>query len=138
MSLEGFAELDRKLRALGPAVGGKILRQAVRQAVKPALSRAKETVPVGTVAHKTYKGRLVSPGFALRSLRIITTKLIGGAAALLGVRREAYYALQFIELGTAKYPRHPWLGPAFQATQQQQIEALAKALKERIEKAARS
>jgi hypothetical protein len=32
---------------------------------------------------------------------------------MLGVRPEAFYAVQFIELGTSKIPKRPWLEPAF-------------------------
>lgn len=137
--LEGTAALAKQLKALGLAAGGKILREAARAGLKPALKRAQETVPKGSVPHRTYKGRLVAPGFASRNLRLIAKTTAGGAGAeaILGVRSEAFYVLQFIERGTSKYPAHPWLAAAERATQSEGLKGLADKLKESIEKAAK-
>lgn len=136
-SLEGFAELSAQLKRLKEDVRAKVLRNSVAAAIRPALNQAKATIPVGTEAHKTYKGRLVGPGFASRNLKIVSfaSRDDGSATAVLGVRREAFYAVQFVELGTAKMPARPWLVPAYEATKDQQIERLGTALKERIAKA---
>lgn len=132
----GLAELEAKIKALGPRLQGNILRQVAREASKPVVERARATVPVGTRLHKTYKGRIVSPGFAKRSIKLETflTRDKSAAIALVGVRREAYYALQFLELGTARIPRRPWLKPAFEATAGQQVQLVLSALKKRIER----
>lgn len=138
--LEGVAELTAKLSQLGKKVQGKALRIAVREAMKPALKRAEALIPVGKVAHKTYRGRLVAPGFAKRNIRIRTrlSRDKEKATAILGVNREAFYAVQFVELGTSKMAAQPWLRPAFESTRSQQQSALAAALKKQIDKAARS
>lgn len=137
--LKGAAELDRQLQELGAVGAVKVMRPAVREALKPALTKAQSTVPVGSVPHRTYKGRLVAPGYASRSLRIAVSVLRDRSAVIgrLGVLKEAFYAVQFIELGTAKIPRRPWLRPAFEATISQQLETLSRALKKRIDKIAR-
>lgn len=129
-ALEGFSELDKQLAALAPALSKRILRKSVALAMRPALNRAVETIPVGTVPHKTYKGRLVAPGFARRSLRIVTKGDAAGttASAALGVRREAFYATAFLELGTAKMAAKPWLIPAFEGTQAKQLDTLRAAM----------
>lgn len=139
-ALEGVAELTRKLDALGKLEEGKALRAAVRAGIKPATERAKAMAPVGEVAHKTYKGRLVAPGFLRRSIRSVTklSKDKQKATALLGVRAEAFYGVQFVELGTSRMPASPWLRPAFEATQTEQQKALAASLKKSVEKAAKT
>lgn len=138
--LIGVAELTRKLEALKKLDDGKALRSAVRAGIKPAVDRAKATVPIGTVVHRTYKGRLVAPGFARRSMRVITrmSKDKQKATAVLGVRAEAFYVLQFLERGTSKIAKRPWLVPAFEGTLTQQESALAQSLRKSIDKAARS
>ena len=139
VALEGVAELTRKLDALGKLEDGKALRAAVRAGIKPAEKKAKALIPVGIDAHKTYKGRLVAPGFARRSIRSITKldRSKQKASAALGVRQEAFYAVQFVEIGTARQAAQPWLRPAFDSTLSQQQQAMADSLRKSIEKAAK-
>ncbi len=137
--LEGVAELTRKLNELGAKTAGKELRGAVRAAAKIAYDKAKAAIPVGDEPHKTYKGRLVAPGFAQRSLRLLAriNRRKGSAEALIGVRREAFYALSFVELGTSRMGARPWLRPAFESSQDSMLRSLASELKKRIERIAR-
>jgi HK97 gp10 family phage protein len=122
------------------AVQGRSLRLAVRSAIQPALERARTLMPVGVDAHRTYKGRLVQPGFARRSIRAVVSvsRDKKTASAILGVKAEAFYAAQFVELGTSKTPAKPWLRPAFRATQRQQEATVAASLRNSIEDAART
>jgi hypothetical protein len=137
MSLEGAALLDAKLRELAdPKINSAVLRAGVVAGMRKVLTKAKSTVPIGTVAHKTYKGRLVGPGFASRSLRVkgSVSRDKQKATALLGVAPEAFYAVQFIELGTSKYPATPWLVPAFESMQEEAQAALRDAMFKRLTK----
>ena len=59
------------------------------------------------------------------------------AAAIIGVRAEAFYAVSFVEIGTSKMGRRPWLRPAFYSTRDAQQEALAASLHKSILKAAK-
>jgi hypothetical protein len=140
-ALEGTRELEQKLRALGSAFAVPIMRSALRFGIRPAFKRAQQTIPVGKVAHRTYKGRLVAPGFAKRSLRVVTrvSKDKRTFSAALGVRKEAFYAVQFIEreMGNSKQSASPWLRPAFRMTGPQQLQALADRLRDRINKVAK-
>lgn len=140
MALEGVAELTRQLEALGKLDDGKVLRNAARAAMKPAQERAKALIPEGVDAHRTYKGRLVAPGFAKRSIRtkVSLSKDKQKATAKLGVLSEAFYAVQFVELGTSQQSAQPWLRPAFESTQAQQIDAIAVSLQKSIDKAAKT
>jgi predicted transcriptional regulator len=92
----------------------------------------------GNTAHRTYKGRLVAPGFSSRNTRIVTKADPSGTivSAALGVRKEAFYAVQFIEreLGRSKHTAQPSLRAAMASTQNEQQAALAAKLRERIDK----
>lgn len=137
--LEGVAALEARLRALRADLQGPALRAAVRAAAKPVKERAAATVPKGRGLHKTYKGRLVGPGFASRSLTVVTK--LGATAqrafALIGVKREAFYAVSFLERGTSKMAARPWLVPAFEATRGAQLTALKDGLAKAIARAVR-
>ena len=129
MAIVGYKELSLQLQAMGRSVGGKTLRSAAMSAMLPALREAQSSIPVGTPPYevkgtgrtvdpypiKTYKGRLRTPGFAKRNLarKAKLSKDRSSVRVMLGVRPEAFYAVQFIELGTSKIPKRPWLEPAF-------------------------
>lgn len=140
MPIEGVAALTQQLRDLGQAVTGKTLRAAVRAGGNVVKKAAQARVPVGSELHKTYKDRLVAPGFAQRSVRVVVKASKDGsqAAALIGTRREAFYAVNFLELGTSKMPARPWLRPAMESTQEEQQAAIAKIIKRAVERAARA
>lgn len=138
--IDGAAQLRKQLLALSRNAQGRALRAAVRAGIKPAQERAKQLIPVGAEEHELETGKVVKPGFARRSIRAIVkvSRDKTRADALLGVRKEARYAVQFIELGSAKTPAQPWLRPAFQSTQQQMIAALMDSLRKTIAEAAQA
>lgn len=138
--LYGAAELSKKLAELGAGVQGKYLRQVVREAIKPALRQAEATIPVGDKPHRTYKTKLVPPGYAKMSLRLKTwvSRDKAAATAMIGVLPDAFYVLQFIELGTSKFPAAPWLTPAFEATVSPMTSGVAGALRKRIDRIAKA
>ena len=136
--VSGLAQIERQLRALAGLEKRKALRRAVKAAIQPALERARAAIPVGVDEHRTYKGRDVKPGFARRSIRVAVkvSRDKMQADAILGVRAEAFYAVQFVELGTTKTPAKPWLRPAFRSTADQQAAELAAELRKSIAEAA--
>ncbi len=131
----GFDALAKKLQTLSNAAEiGKVLKSVVHRAMVDTKKTAASLIPEGTVAHKTYKGRLVTPGFAKRSLRVVSRldKKRGAAYAVLGVLAEAFYAIQFVELGTSKMPAQPWLRPAFAASKDPNIRKIAEGMRQWI------
>lgn len=138
IALQGVAELTKKLQELGGLNDGKALRGCVRAGMYPAFLRAHELIPVGTVAHRTYTGRLVAPGFSKRSLRIVvqTSKDKQAATALLGPSKEGYYATQFTERGFRNKAARPWLRPALFQSQGNCTLAMAEYLKDYVTKVA--
>lgn len=135
--LLGTAALVAQLKWLrDQALEVSIMREIVKAGIKPAFNVALATMPVGSVPHKTYKGRMVQPGFAKTTLHVATHQRPDKQAVLasLGVAGEAYYEVQFIELGTSKMAAHPWLRPAMFGTGDAQLQILVQKFRERVEK----
>lgn len=136
--LQGVRELSRQLAALGRLDEGRALRAAANAGIKPAVTAARFTAPVRMTGglRKTYKGRLVAPGFLQRSVtsRVWLSRTRKKANAYLGVQQEAFYGLQFLELGTSRISKRPWLGPAFSATRNAQLAAVSESLRKSIDK----
>ncbi len=135
--IKGLAELEEKLVRLGAETGAKVLRSAALLSVTPVVREAKLRIPVGDTIHRTYKGNIVSPGFAQRSVKKVSrlNKRRGSAKASVGVKREAFYAVSFVEQGTSKMDAQEWLLPAFRARRNEVENRFAKQLKRKIEKA---
>ncbi len=154
MSISGYRELSAQLTAMGAAAGGQALRSAAFASMKPALEAAQaaapsgnppygpyatRTTPIDPYPKKTYKGRLVAPGFAKRSvaIRAFLARTRDFVKVSLGVRSEAFYAVQFIELGTSKIPKRPWLEPAFRGATHSVDAQLQSRLRKLIDRAAK-
>jgi len=136
-TLEGVAELTAQLQSLGKLGDGKALRSAVRNGIKPAFERAVQLIPRGTEAHRTYRGLLVAPGFAETQVRRATT-LNGDkniASAVLGVTKEAFYAVNFVDIGTRYQQAQPWLRRALSETRDQCEEKLRASLSASVDRA---
>lgn len=150
----GFKELSAQLKEMGRAAGGSALRSAAMASMKVAQQAASFAAPSGVPPYgpykgrtkpqdpypkKTYKGRLVAPGFTSRSIvrssRLSRDKTF--VKVSLGVRKEAFYALQFIELGTSKIPKRPWLEPSFRSSIGQVDVDFQQRLRKLIDRAAR-
>jgi HK97 gp10 family phage protein len=136
--LLGVSELIGKLNEFGAATAGKELRAIARTAMKVVHDKAQAAIPVGTVPHKTYKGRRVFGGFAKRTLRLLAyiNKRTGSAEALVGPSREAYYASLFVELGTSKMAARPWLRPALRSSESDVLKVIAEQLRIRVKRIA--
>lgn len=141
MPTQGFRELDAQLKSLADAVGprraDRVLRAALRFGMKGGLKLAQAKAPVRREAEmrKTYKGRLVAPGFLSRNIQVAVTKVKNGKArALMGPTNEAYYGTSFVERGTSRMSAQPWLEPAFRASSSLMLARFADKLAKNIEK----
>lgn len=135
-NLEGLAPLARRLAEYGKKLDIQVLRASVRAGIKPAVAAARQLIPVGTVPHKTYKGRLVQPGFARDNITVTTKARSDGQAvsAAMGVHKEAFYAVQFVDKGTKKMRARHWLVPSFENNLDAIERALADKLRDRVGK----
>lgn len=140
--VDGVKELLRKLDALDGPEMKRALRSSVRGAGRVVAKQAAANIPVGSEPHTTYKGVTVAPGFAKRSIRVVTkfNRQTGRLEAAIGVRAQAYYAVQFVELEVGKSSQRgrPWLVPAFEQTENEQLKEFNKALGKAIAKIARA
>jgi HK97 gp10 family phage protein len=136
-TLEGVAALTKQLEALGSLEDGKALKRAVKSGINEALKEAKQIIPVGKEPHRLSNGLLVNYGYAKSQLRTISTinSAKNVASGILGVRKLAYYILQFIELGTRKTPAQPWIRRALLQSRDQAELALRNSLQVSIAKA---
>lgn len=146
--IKGFEQLTRQLSEMGKSVGGKVLRAAAMQAMLPALRAAQAAAPVGNPPFpsgkdpypvKTYKGSYRTPGYASRHVarKSILSRNGRFVKVMLGVTPEAFYAINFIEFGTSKIPKRPWLEPSFKNSVPQVSDRLRERLKAQIDRAAR-
>lgn len=138
--LAGAKDLYDKLTILYHLDSGNITRNAVRAGIGAAYKAAKTRIKKGDQAFRTYTGRLVGPGFASRNIRVISvlSKDKTSATAILGVRKEAYYAVQFLERGTSKMAAQPWLRPSFYGTAAEQQRGIVQYMQKRIDKIAKT
>ena len=137
----GIEELVTQLNRLPPATAGKALRQAVGQAATPVVQEARLRVPVRTSPQRgmrTYKGNIKGPGFAKQSIAKRTKLANGVAIAYVGAKKEAFYATQFVEVGTQFQREQPWLVPALEAAQPKSIRTIQRALSRKILQAVRN
>jgi len=113
----GVGDLLQKFESLKTNVARGALRTATRKAAKIVAAEAESRAPQGTELHKTYKGRVVAPGFLSRNVKVKmwydTARAAVGAS--IGVAKEAFYGTQFLEIGTSKIPKRPWLVPSLEA-----------------------
>jgi hypothetical protein len=100
--LTGVKELTRKLNQLDVKTAVKTLRSALFKATTPVVRQMKSAVPVGTQAHRTYRKRLVAPGFSKRSIKRVTGKRFlsqGKLSIAIGVKAEDFYSVRFYDQG---------------------------------------
>lgn len=131
--IEGLRELSKQLDKLGKELGTKTLRNASRAAMSPTHKKIKALTPVGKRAHRTYKGRLVAPGFLKRSIKLGSRAKRGVVTASISAKPEAFYGM-FLVIGTEKIPARDFFFRVF-ANDRAGIESrLVSQLKKRIDK----
>lgn len=137
--LNGVAEALSQLRAARDLSEPTVIRGALRAASVPIQHEMEARAPVGDLLHKTYKGRIVAPGFLRRSIRVIVTRVkkTGAIFAVFGVRKEAFYGLAFVERGTIKRAAQEWAVPAFEAARDAALTAFADKFKSAAEAVSR-
>ena len=111
LHVTGLGELQAKLSAMESKTSQKALRSALMQSATPMVRKLRAAAPVGTRAHRTNRGRLVAPGFLRRSVakssKLIRSENSTVAVVFIGVKKEAYYGIQFLDRGTRVYTQNP-------------------------------
>ncbi|WP_430009972.1 hypothetical protein [Methylophaga lonarensis] len=149
--IDGMKELYDKLGELGNQLEAKALRSSAMAALTRTAREYRAAAPRGSQAHRTYKGRLVAPGFLSRSIvrRSRVDKKSGRVWALIGVRREAFYGVMFLDKGIwvrsrRGQPVRPyriegrdWFKSRFESNVPQIISVFTEKLKDKIRTVAR-
>ena len=138
IKIDGMKELSKALTALGRKAGGNALRRAVNAGATVIKREAKSRIPKGRKPHRTYKGRLVGGGFSSRSIKSASrlSKDKSFVSARIGVRREAFYATHFVEVGTKRMRARPWLEPAIRSKRHEAVRRIRGKLYQDIRKIA--
>lgn len=143
---EGFDELDKMFKELGAAASGKALRQSVNFAVTPIVKEARANAPQGNETHRTYKGRLVGPGFLSRNIgkKSFLSKSKNFASASVKPAGEAWYGALFsssvskpfkTKNGTRSFPNDDFLEEAFDSKKDESIRRFYDAIGKYLDKA---
>jgi len=130
----GLNELSKELAKLGEKIGKKALRSAVSGALTPTFKRIKMGAPVGSKAHRTYKGRLVAPGFLSRNIKRSSRYKRGRATAKIKTAPEAFYGVTFLDEGTSKISARHWFARKFENDRRNIEQRFAVILKQKIKK----
>jgi hypothetical protein len=103
MASEGLDDILKTFGRLERAGQLRSLRSATNAALNPALRALRLAAPKGSEPHKTYKGRVVAPGFLSNSIKK-SVRVSKDKTAVVGrvrVEGEAYYGA-IIEKGYRK------------------------------------
>lgn len=138
--LEGFDDLGKALSELKAATSTKAIRQSANSSLNPVVQRMRQRAPRGSRAHRTYKGRLVAPGFLSRSIkkRSRVDARGGRVVVTVGVAKEAFYGL-FYDRGFsrkrgARVAGNSWFVNSFLELSDETQVNFSKGLRSRINK----
>ena len=135
--IQGYKQFEKRLDALGdPRKARKAIRAGLNGALNIVVKDVRQNVKRGTDSHTTYKGRLVAPGFASRSVKKVI-KIVGDSlVGRVGFKKEAFYIL-FFETGTRFVRKDPTLEPAMTSNEKKMIEKYGEAMLKWIRKQAK-
>jgi HK97 gp10 family phage protein len=100
--IEGFAEIARLLRELGPQLAAKVGDRAVRRAAKPLVDEMKRLVPVDTGALRRSLAAAANRRNKRQSRRGVR----------IGARRPESRIAHLVEFGTSHSAAKPFMRPA--------------------------
>lgn len=135
--LTGFKELAAAMKQLPERVARNGLRAAVSAGAAVVRNDARNRAPVDTGELKRdimiKRERDTKSEMSARySVFVRTGKKSRLAGKKRGVQRDSYY-WRFIEFGTSKMAKQPFMRPAFEAKKAEALAAIGKKLNERIQ-----
>lgn len=147
-TVEGLQELDRQLRALPERVAGKALATAVSAGARIIRNEVIAEAPelTGALKSQIFVKQLRSPS---SSEKTYIVGVRGGLARYAKTKRNVRKGLagkvyktdgktfywKFIEFGTSKMTKQPFLRPAFDAKENDAVKAITEKLDVLIQKA---
>lgn len=141
VKISGLSELGAAMRNLSADMTGKVARQATAAGAGVVRKAARAGAPVDTgnlqaavVMKRVPKGQTQLTEEYLVTPRVGKKRDAVAGKAGTGKRgKDAFYA-RFVEFGTVKMPARPFMRPALENNTQAATDAIAKRLRERIEK----
>lgn len=137
--VKGLRELGLAMQALGKDMAGKVARQATAAGAGVSRKAIKARAPVDSgnlraaIVMKRVKGSHLTEEYVVAVRKGKTRDAKAGKRGEGRQGKDAYYA-GFQEFGTVKAPAQPFVRPGFEESTQQATEAIAKRLKQRIDK----
>ena len=141
--------MGRAMQALSADMAGKVARQATAAGASVSRRAVRDAAPVDTgnlraaVVMRRVRNTQLTEEYTV-TVRTSTTratragKAAGRSSDKAAQRKlqgkDAFYA-KFVEFGTVKHAARPFIRPAFEGSVQPATEAVAKRLKQRIDKA---
>lgn len=149
VEIKGLAELDKALQELPKRIAKNALRAAVWAGAAVVRDRAKDMAPVyhgkvseghpppGTLRRAIAQRRSQSDSTATReTVLVYVRQAVNGSVGQKGVkaysRTDGYY-WRWVEFGTSTQAAHPFMRPAFEASKEAAVEAMAAKLAARIQ-----
>lgn len=128
--LVGADAMVRVLRSMPKEVSDKVVASAVRAGAAVVRKEAIARAPVRS-------GGRPKPGNLKKSIRALRTrKTEHDVTYLVGPTGRGFYGL-FLEFGTSRQAKRPWLRPAFEATADRALATIGKTLGTKIKQAAK-
>jgi HK97 gp10 family phage protein len=142
VDVKGLRDLGLQMRSLSADMAGKIARQAMASGAGVSRKSIKARVPVDTgnlkaavIMKRVRDSRLTEEYVvAVRKGKTRDAKAAKKGEGKLG--KDAFYA-HMVEFGTVKMRAQPFVRPGFEESIDPATKAIAKRLKQRIEKARR-
>ena len=127
VTVTGFAELERALKALPRAVELRVARATLRDLAEPLRAGMAQRAPRSRFAKWHLADSIV-----IKPIKEENTTV----SIAVGPERYFFYG-RFVEWGTSRSPAHPFMRPAWDEFKPYALEALGAALWARITAAAR-
>lgn len=140
VQIKGLRELGERMRSLSADMAGKVARQATAAGAGVARKNIKARAPVDTgnlqaaVVMKRVRDTNLTEEYVVAVRKGKTRDAKAGKAGTGRKGKDAFYA-GFNEFGTVKMPAQPFVRPGFEESVKPAADAIAKRLKQRLDKA---
>ena len=122
IKIAGFRELEKAFNTLPNAVSKRILRGAMKKALKPVAVDAKSKVPVrtGKLRDSIFVGTKLAP-----SQEADSALKTGHIRVVMGTEWPEGAHGHFVEFGTSKMVAQPYMRPAWDSNKKQVVRIIA-------------
>lgn len=139
VKLEGVAELNAALKALGDQVATKVGAKATRDAAKELQEVFATTAPFDPTekSRRLKGGQQVDYGHLRDQMKVRKTRVRKAHTVRYQVSTGNAFWGSFLEFGTVKMAARPWMRPAFNVAAPRVLDVMIEGLREGIEREAK-